>query len=350
MKRFAELFDALDATTATSEKVALLRSYFAATPASDAAWAAYFLAGGKPRQTVRTAELRAWAQQAAGLPDWLFEECYQAVGDLAETIALVLPDALPIASADADRLPESGLATWIAERLLPLRTMDEAMRRQRVLAGWASLDARGRFLLTKLIGGGFRVGVSKLLVQRALAELAGVDAKVVAERMKKSRAVADVIMRRLGEGEPDRATRMNIELMHSVIFDMASRIGEDGGEGWGEAGEEDDDDGDEPDVIGLPDGADRVGECVALLLLARAGEASGQVAVGVTTTGAGNRPLLSDPLAGSPGWIVTAIPARDKLLDAMAFSRGRFLLDVSGLPSLALPSWPEVSRVIEDCR
>ena len=183
MKRFAELFDALDATTATSEKVALLRSYFAATPASDAAWAAYFLAGGKPRQTVRTAELRAWAQQAAGLPDWLFEECYQAVGDLAETIALVLPDALPIASADADRLPESGLATWITERLLPLRTMDEAMRRQRVLAGWASLDARGRFLLTKLIGGGFRVGVSKLLVQRALAEIAGVDAKVVAERM-----------------------------------------------------------------------------------------------------------------------------------------------------------------------
>lgn len=88
----------------------------------------------------------------------------------------------------------------------------------------------------------------------------------------------------------------------------------------------------------------------ARVLLARAGEASGQVAVGVTTTGAGNRPLLSDPLAGSPGWIVTAIPARDKLLDAMAFSRGRFLLDVSGLPSLALPSWPEVSRVIEDCR
>lgn len=88
----------------------------------------------------------------------------------------------------------------------------------------------------------------------------------------------------------------------------------------------------------------------ARVLLARAGSASEQVAMGVTTTGAGNRPLLSDPLAGSPGWIVTALPARDKLLDAMAFSRGRFLLDVSGLPSLALPSWPEVSRVIEDCR
>ena len=88
----------------------------------------------------------------------------------------------------------------------------------------------------------------------------------------------------------------------------------------------------------------------ASVLLARSGNASEQVAMGVTTTGAGNRPLLSDPLAGSAGWIVAAIPARDRLLDAMAFSRGRFLLDVSGLPSLALPSWPEVSRVIEDCR
>ena len=179
MNRFAELFDALDATTATNDKVALLRDYFAVTPHADAAWAAYFLAGGKPRQTVRTAELRSWAQQVAGLPDWLFEECYQAVGDLAETIALVLPTTLP----DVQPLEETGLAGWISERLLPLRAMDEGQRRAQVLASWASLDARGRFLLTKLIGGGFRVGVSKLLVQRALAEVAGVDAKLVAERM-----------------------------------------------------------------------------------------------------------------------------------------------------------------------
>lgn len=88
----------------------------------------------------------------------------------------------------------------------------------------------------------------------------------------------------------------------------------------------------------------------AQVLLGRLGITNGQVAMGVTTTGGGNRPLLSNPLAGGPGWIVTAIPARDRVLDAIAFSRGRFLLDVAGLPSLALPSWPEVSRVIEDCR
>ena len=86
------------------------------------------------------------------------------------------------------------------------------------------------------------------------------------------------------------------------------------------------------------------------VLLARPGRADSQVAMGITTTSGGNRPLLSNPAAASAGWIVATLPARDRLLDAMAFSRGRFLFDVAGLPPLALPSWPEVSRVIEDCR
>lgn len=88
----------------------------------------------------------------------------------------------------------------------------------------------------------------------------------------------------------------------------------------------------------------------ARVLLGRAGIASASVAMIVTTTGGGNRPLLSDPPLGGANWIVAAISARDPLLDAMAFSRGRFLLDVAGQAPLALPSWPEVSRVIEDCR
>jgi DNA ligase-1 len=91
MRRFAALFDALDASTATGDKVAALVRYFADAPAADAAWAVFFLAGGKPRQVVPTALLRSTACAAAGIDDWLFEACYQAVGDLAETIAHVLP-------------------------------------------------------------------------------------------------------------------------------------------------------------------------------------------------------------------------------------------------------------------
>jgi DNA ligase 1 len=193
MKRFAQLFNELDRSTATLDKVAALKRYFANASAADAAWATYFLAGGKPRQVVKTAELRALARESAGVPEWLFDECYQAVGDLAETIALVLP---PTSSAEPYPHPPLGhpplegegnatvgLATWIENRLLPLRTMEANERAEKVRAYWNELDTTGRFLLTKLIGGGFRVGVSKLLVQRALAEHAGIDAKRVAERM-----------------------------------------------------------------------------------------------------------------------------------------------------------------------
>jgi DNA ligase 1 len=177
MKRFAQLFAELDATTSTNAKVEALQRYFAQAAPHDAAWAVYFLAGGKPRQVVATSRLRALACEVAGIEDWLFEECYQAVGDLAETIAHILP--LPQGSA----LSDVGLAEWVQERLLPLRGLGEEEVAARVRGYWDALDAQGRFLLTKLVGGGFRVGVSKLLVQRALAAHGGLDAKRVAQRM-----------------------------------------------------------------------------------------------------------------------------------------------------------------------
>jgi DNA ligase-1 len=175
VKRFSQLFNELDASTATTAKVEALKRYFAQASDADAAWAVYFLAGGKPRQVVPTGVLRTLACERAGIADWLFEECYQAVGDLAETIAHVLPPA----AAPSD----VSLAVWVEERLLSLRELTPQEQAARIAGYWDELDTSGRFLLTKLIGGGFRVGVSKLLVQRALAEHAGMDAKLVAQRM-----------------------------------------------------------------------------------------------------------------------------------------------------------------------
>ena len=175
MKKFATLFTELDTTTSTNAKIQALQRYFALASPEDAAWAVYFLAGGKPRQVVRTATLRALACEVAGIEDWLFDECYHAVGDLAETIAHVLPLEFEVS--------EAGLAVWIEERLLPLRGLPEPEVALRVKAYWRELDPQGRFLLIKLVGGGFRVGVSKLLVQRALAAHSGIDSKRVAQRM-----------------------------------------------------------------------------------------------------------------------------------------------------------------------
>lgn len=174
MKAFADLFQALDATTAQSAKLAALAAYLRAAPAADAAWATYFLAGGKPRQMVATRRLKALAQEAAGLPEWLFDESYEAVGDLAETLALLLPPP-----ARAVELP---LSEWMAQ-LLPLRALPPDEADARLRAQWAMLAPEQRFVYFKLITGNFRVGVSRLQVTQALAAVSGLDAKRIAHRL-----------------------------------------------------------------------------------------------------------------------------------------------------------------------
>ena len=175
MREFARLYADLDETTSTSRKLAALQNYFASAAPADAAWAVYFLAGGKPRQAVPTKLLRQCAIEYSGLDDWLFDECYHVVGDLAETIAHILPPPR--------HRSEIGLADWIELAIAPLRGAAPEAIRAALLLFWDRLDARERFLLTKLIGGGFRVGVSRLLVTRALSAVAGVDSKLLAQRL-----------------------------------------------------------------------------------------------------------------------------------------------------------------------
>jgi DNA ligase-1 len=175
MREFARLYAELDETTATNRKLDALQTYFANAAPENAAWAVYFLAGGKPRQAVPSKLLRQYAIEYAGLDEWLFDESYSAVGDMAETIAHILPP--PTRHSDV------GLAEWMQERIGPLRGADPATIRAALFGFWDELDWRERFLLVKLIGGGFRVGVSKLLVTRALAALAAVDSKLIAQRL-----------------------------------------------------------------------------------------------------------------------------------------------------------------------
>jgi DNA ligase-1 len=175
MKAFAELYARLDATTSSNAKLQAMQEYFAEAPPADAAWAVYFLAGGRPRQIVPTRVLRELATQLSGLSDWLFEESYQTVGDLAETIALLLPDS--------QHVSDQGLAWWLEEQLLPLRGLPPAELAERLPPLWAQLDRESLMVSLKLLTGAFRVGVSKLLVTRALAGLAQIDAKRVAQRL-----------------------------------------------------------------------------------------------------------------------------------------------------------------------
>jgi DNA ligase-1 len=175
MREFARLFAELDETTATNRKLEALQNYFSHAAPENAAWAVYFLAGGKPRQAVPSKLLRQYAIEYAQLDEWLFDECYSAVGDMAETIAHILPPP--------EKHSDVGLAEWMEQRIGPLRGADPATIREALFNYWSELDARERFLFVKLIGGGFRVGVSRLLVTRALAAIAAVDSKLIAQRL-----------------------------------------------------------------------------------------------------------------------------------------------------------------------
>jgi DNA ligase-1 len=175
MRAFARLYAELDVTTATNEKVAALVRYFRRAAPADAAWAVYFLIGRRPKRLVGRSKLRAWAAAEAGIADWLFEESHQTVGDLAETITLLLPDT----GTSSDR----PLASWVEQHLLPLRDRDDAGQRRDLVSAWRELTRDERYVWNKLITGSFRVGASARLVVRALSEVSGVDEGTVAHRL-----------------------------------------------------------------------------------------------------------------------------------------------------------------------
>ena len=175
MKLFTELYTEIDQTNKTNEKIAAMKDYFAKAKPENAAWALYFLSGRKPKQIVPSKKLKEWAIELAEIPEWLFEESRDTVGDTAETIALLLPIN--------DRTDETPLNVLVEKRLLPLKKADESIQYEEVLSTWQSMNYTQRLIYNKLISGSFRLGVSQRLVMRALAEISGLEVDVIALRL-----------------------------------------------------------------------------------------------------------------------------------------------------------------------
>lgn len=178
MKRFVDLMAQIDRARGTNDKVHCLVEYFGTAPADDAAWAVYFLSGRRIKRLLGPAQLKAWLAQASGLPLWLIEETHAHVGDLAETVALLLDP-----NADDSPALQQGLNEWVQTRVLGLRELDEAARQQAVTTAWQALDAWSRFVYTKLLTGALRIGVSQTLVERALAEATSQPRAAIAHRL-----------------------------------------------------------------------------------------------------------------------------------------------------------------------
>lgn len=180
MQRFAQLFHTLDTRSQPPDQIEALCQHWAHTPPADAAWAVYLLTGGRLRRLLTLGELRRWAPAWAGVDDWLFEASHQAVGDLAETIAHLLPPPDPHTAPPAVR----GLSAWMHTRLLPAHALPPPARPSTLKAWCDELEAPARLVLLKLVTGTWRTGVSRQTVIQSLAWHAGLPPTLVAERMQ----------------------------------------------------------------------------------------------------------------------------------------------------------------------
>ncbi|MGB3181793.1 MAG: ATP-dependent DNA ligase [Cyclobacteriaceae bacterium] len=174
MKQFARLFTELDQTNKTNEKVAALKSFFSEASDQDKLWTLALFTHKRPKRQVNSRLLRQWTREVAGIPEWLFDESYHVVGDLAETMSLLLP--LPAHEND------EGLDYWM-NYILAMSDMDEDEKKTHILDAWDQMTRHERFVFTKLMTGGFRLGVSQALVVRAVAEVTDIVKAVVAHRI-----------------------------------------------------------------------------------------------------------------------------------------------------------------------
>jgi len=176
MKLFSNLIKKLDSTNKTNEKVAALTQYFKEATEEDKLWTIATLSHRRPKRPVNTTLLRLWATEISGVPLWLFEESYHIVGDLAETIALIIPNS------EESEGNDKSLSQYILE-IITLRTLSEEEKKKYLHENWLSLSYFERFVFNKIITGSFRIGVSQKLMTRALSKATEIDEDILAYKL-----------------------------------------------------------------------------------------------------------------------------------------------------------------------
>lgn len=208
MREFAELYRKIDATTSTNKKVAAMEAFFSTADEGDAAWAAHLLMDRGRRRYATSRLLLESLEDASELPPWLLEECRAHVGDSAETVALILHRERQERGTTAgagDKEEECSLRYWMEERVPTLRHLSEEEKKAVLLSWWEELPTFELFIFNKLLTGGFRVGVSRTLVVRALARAFDLPEPLLTHRLTGEWSPSGDFFRRLtapaGEGE-----------------------------------------------------------------------------------------------------------------------------------------------------
>ncbi len=183
MKYFAELFQQIDQTNSTNEKVHLMQKFFSEQDPETSAWALYLLIGRRPKKLIGSAKLRVWLQEVSGYPDWLIDESYSAVGDTAEMVSLIMGQYGGAEDLEADELRLISLGDWMTKLILPLMNEDDEIKKKTVVNWWHHLTPTEIFIVNKFLTGALRVGVSEALVYRSLEKIFNLPRTVIASRL-----------------------------------------------------------------------------------------------------------------------------------------------------------------------
>jgi len=175
LREFSQLFHDLDESTKTNDRIDQLVKYLMEAAPEDSIWVCWFLAGNRIKGAIKTSELRTFASERSGLPQWLLEECHDRVGDLAETISLL------VATEGSGEI--LSLSEWIIKFIEPMIGMDTEERRENIFRVWDFLGEQDFLPFHKLLTGGFRMGVSKGNLCKALARVGGVQPAIIAQRL-----------------------------------------------------------------------------------------------------------------------------------------------------------------------
>lgn len=187
MKAFAALVNTLGTSTKTNEKLQALQNYFTTAPEKDKVWVIAIFSGRRPKRIVNTTFLKELCMLNVNIPSWLFEECYHTAGDLAETIALLLPKP-------ANKMQHEYSLSFYMEKFISILKEPDEVKKDFILDCWQAMDQNEKFVFNKLITGGFRIGVSQTIMVKALAKTMSVPPSVIAHRISGNWSPADTTL------------------------------------------------------------------------------------------------------------------------------------------------------------
>lgn len=177
MRAFAALFEKIDQTQSTNEKILHIKNYFIGCSDDDGAWVLFFLSGHRIKRLISSRMLLEWCVELLQLPVWLVEESYAAVGDAAETVSLLLP------REESETGKDISLSEWMENRIKPLQTASLEVKKDTIFSCWRKMSTREVFILNKILTGSFRVGVSYLLALKGLSQAIGIPRELLSQHL-----------------------------------------------------------------------------------------------------------------------------------------------------------------------